>query len=146
MSVSPTGGRDSPVIGSRHSAAGREILGGRDQLVSRFQLVADHTAPMASTAVHAGFGVPVWVLPLPAHRAVREHIDQVLTEDIAKIHLDSDSTYGSPRITAKLRERSQLVNHKRIARFRRLMRCRLRVAAGALGDPAWFDLSQRQRA
>jgi transposase InsO family protein len=36
-----------------------------------------------------------------------------------EIHQESDSTYGSPRITAELRDRGRLVNHKRVARLMR---------------------------
>jgi transposase InsO family protein len=92
-------------------------------LVSRFTFVADH---------HSAYGVKRlcrllhvsrsgyyrWLRAAPA-RADREHADLALTVRIAEIHQESDSTYGSPRITAELREEGQPVNHKRVARLMR---------------------------
>jgi len=91
--------------------------------VSRFQFVADH---------HDAYGVKRlcvlvsvcrsgfyrWREAAPA-RAERAHADQVLTERITEIHQESDRTYGSPRITAELREQGQPVNHKRVERLMR---------------------------
>ncbi|MFF7159751.1 IS3 family transposase [Streptomyces sp. NPDC008139] len=105
-----------------HRAA--KYFGGRDELVSRFTFVADH---------HSAYGVKRlcrllhvsrsgfyrWREAAPA-RAEREHADQALSARIAEIHQESDSTYGSPRITAELREEGRPVNSKRVAR---LMRC-----------------------
>jgi putative transposase len=53
----------------------------------------------------------------PASTAVQE--DARLTELIKSIHQASHGTYGSPRVTAALRDQGELVNHKRV---RRLMR------------------------
>jgi transposase InsO family protein len=40
-----------------------------------------------------------------------------LIDDIRDIHVGSDSTYGSPRVTAALRRRGSCVNHKRTERL-----------------------------
>ncbi|MFF2149709.1 IS3 family transposase, partial [Kitasatospora sp. NPDC058190] len=109
----------------------REILrraakyfAGRDQLVSRFQFVEDH---------HRAFGVKRlcqvmevsrsgfyrWRAGVDA-RVERERADQILAERIKEIHAESEGTYGSPRVTAELRESGRSVNHKRVER---LMRC-----------------------
>jgi transposase InsO family protein len=46
--------------------------------------------------------------------------DAKLATRIRAVHLDSDGTYGAPRITAELREtRGEAVNHKRAARIMR---------------------------
>ncbi|WP_405681390.1 MULTISPECIES: IS3 family transposase [unclassified Streptomyces] len=108
----------------------REILrraakyfAGRDQLVSRFQFVEDH---------HRAFGVKRlcqvlevsrsgfyrWREAAPA-RVERERADRMLTERIKEIHTESDGTYGSPRITAELRDATCPVNHKRVERLMR---------------------------
>lgn len=91
--------------------------------MSRFQFVADH---------HRAYGVKRlcvllsvsrsgfyrWRAAAAAH-AERERADQVLTERITEIHRESDSTYGSPRITAELRGEGRPVNHKRVERLMR---------------------------
>ncbi|GLW59512.1 transposase [Kitasatospora phosalacinea] len=81
-----------------------------------------------------------------AARAVRRREDQVLAERIRRIHAGSGGTYGSPRVTAELREAGKRVNHKRVARVMRTysiagVRLRRRVrttvfdpAAGAVPD------------
>ncbi len=91
--------------------------------MSRFQFVADHhdvygvkRLLMLLSVSRSGFYR--WRRTAPA-RAEREHADQVLTEDIAEVHRESDGTYGSPRVTAELRDRGRAVNHKRVARLMR---------------------------
>jgi transposase InsO family protein len=59
-----------------------------------------------------------WLAAAPA-RAAREAADAELAERIAAIHAEFDGTYGSPRITAELRDAGQKVNHKRIERVMR---------------------------
>jgi transposase InsO family protein len=91
--------------------------------VNRFQFVADH---------HHAYGVKRLCRILAvsrsgfyrwhgaaAARAERERSDQVLGAQIARIHAESDQTYGRPRITAELRESGTPVNHKRVARLMR---------------------------
>jgi transposase InsO family protein len=91
--------------------------------VSRFQFVADHHGAygvkrlcMLMAVSRSGFYR--WRQAIPA-RAEREHADQMLTERITQIHQESDNTYGSPRITAELREGGPPVNHKRVQRLMR---------------------------
>lgn len=51
-----------------------------------------------------------------AARAERERADKALAEKIQTIHADSDGTYGSPRVTAELRDGGMEINEKRVAR------------------------------
>jgi transposase InsO family protein len=59
-----------------------------------------------------------WRASAPA-RVERARADQELAEQIRVIHADSDDTYGSPRVTAELREAGLEVNHKRVERVMR---------------------------
>ncbi len=73
-------------------------------------------------------------------RVVRRREDQVLVEQIRRIHAGSGGAYGSPRVTAELRESGTLVNHKRVARVMRTysiagIRLRRRVRT-TVPDPA----------
>ncbi len=73
-------------------------------------------------------------------RVVRRREDQVLVEQIRRIHAGSGGAYGSPRVTAELREAGTLVNHKRVARVMRTysiagIRLRRRVRT-TVPDPA----------
>lgn len=55
-----------------------------------------------------------------AHRAgptPRERAKAALVAETAEIHAGSDGTYGSPRVTAELRDRGHRVNHKRVERL-----------------------------
>lgn len=79
-------------------------------------------------------------------RAARQRDDQLLAEEIRRIHGESGGAYGSPRVTAELREDGYQVNEKRVARVMRTfsitgIRLRKRVrttvpdpAAGAVPD------------
>ncbi|WP_329536770.1 IS3 family transposase (plasmid) [Streptomyces sp. NBC_01450] len=108
----------------------REILrraakyfGGRDQLVSRFQFVDDHRGAFGVkrlcrilTVSRSGFYR--WLAGADA-RAERARADAELAGRITDIHAESDGTYGAPRVTAKLRDEGERVNHKRVARVMR---------------------------
>ncbi|QNE22859.1 IS3 family transposase [Kribbella qitaiheensis] len=118
----------------------REILrqaakyfGRRDELVSRFQFVADHST--TSTRSCPGWSVKrlcelveierslyyAWIKAAPARR-VRGAADTQLADRIRKVHTD-DNTCGAPRITAELNDgvpADQRVNHKRVARVMRV--------------------------
>lgn len=48
-----------------------------------------------------------------------EPADAELVELIRQIHAESSGTYGSPRVTAELRRRGRIVNHKRVERLMR---------------------------
>jgi transposase InsO family protein len=91
--------------------------------VIRFQFVADHhdaygVKRLCSLLAVSRSGFYRWREAGPA-RAERDRVDRVLTERIAEIHQESDSTYGSPRITAELRDEGRPVNHKRVERLMR---------------------------
>ncbi len=49
----------------------------------------------------------------------RERAEAALVEEIREIHAGSDGTYGSPRVTAELRDRGRRVNRKRVERLMR---------------------------
>ncbi|WP_435862459.1 IS3 family transposase, partial [Streptomyces phaeochromogenes] len=83
-------------------------------------------------------------------RAARQREDQVLAEEIRKVHGASGGAHGSPRVTAELRENGHHVNEKRVARVMRTysiagIRLRRRVRT-TVPDPASSpvpDLLQR---
>jgi transposase InsO family protein len=53
-------------------------------------------------------------------RAEREAADVALADKIKTIHADSDNTYGSPRVTAELRDTEGMeINEKKVARIMR---------------------------
>ncbi|MGW7201569.1 IS3 family transposase, partial [Streptomyces chryseus] len=73
-------------------------------------------------------------------RAARKQEDQVLADEIRRIHGESGGAYGSPRVTAELREKGHRVNEKRVARIMRTfsiagVRLRRRVRT-TVPDPA----------
>lgn len=83
-------------------------------------------------------------------RAARQHRDRALAEKIREVHGESGGAYGSPRVTAELREKGLPVNEKRVARVMRAftitgIRLRRRVRT-TVPDPAATlvpDLFQR---
>ena len=52
-------------------------------------------------------------------RAARERADQDLAAHIRAVHAETGGAYGSPRVTAELREAGMAVNEKRVARVMR---------------------------
>ncbi|BFV61234.1 hypothetical protein KCMC57_up63380 [Kitasatospora sp. CMC57] len=91
--------------------------------MSRFTFVADHhdaygVKRLCTLLAVSRSGFYRWRDAGPA-RAERERADLALTERIAGIHRESDSTYDSPRITAELRDEGRPVNHKRVERLMR---------------------------
>jgi transposase InsO family protein len=52
-------------------------------------------------------------------RVARERADRELAEQIRVVHAGSDGAYGSPRVTAELREAGMVVNEKKVARVMR---------------------------
>lgn len=54
-------------------------------------------------------------------RAARQREDRLLAEAIREVHAESGGAYGSPRITAELREKGRRVNEKRVARIMRTL-------------------------
>ncbi|MEU0163847.1 IS3 family transposase [Streptomyces sp. NPDC006261] len=117
----------------------------RDELVtSRFQFVDDHRATYEVKRLCQVLGVHrssyyKWLAGAEA-RAGRTREDLVLAEQIRRVHGESGGAYGSPRVTAELREKGHAVNEKRIARVMRAfdiigIRLRRRVRT-TVPDPA----------
>ncbi|MCX4796958.1 IS3 family transposase [Streptomyces sp. NBC_01242] len=146
----------------RKLATERDILrkaakyfGRRDELVrSRFQFVDDHRNTYEVKRLCQVLDVNrssyyKWLAGAEA-RATRQREDRILAEEIREVHGESGGAYGSPRVTAELREKGRQVNEKRIARIMRTfsitgIRLRRRVRT-TVPDPAASpvpDLFQR---
>ncbi|MFK0238658.1 IS3 family transposase [Streptomyces vinaceus] len=108
----------------------REILrkaakyfGRGDALVNRFQFVADHQRRHGVKRLCTLLGIArssfYYWRATAVDRAARQSADARLATRIQAVHLESDGTYGVPRITAELRDQSERVNHKRVARVMR---------------------------
>ncbi|WP_443067507.1 IS3 family transposase [Streptomyces sp. NBC_01426] len=108
----------------------REILrkaakyfGRGDALVNRFQFVADHQRRHGVKRLCQILGISrssfYYWRSTAGDRAARRDADARLAARIRVVHLDSDGTYGVPRITAELRDEGERVNHKRVARVMR---------------------------
>ncbi|MFC5833137.1 IS3 family transposase [Nonomuraea insulae] len=100
-----------------------KYFAGRDELVSRFEFVADHVGAFGVKRLCRVLGLSRsgfyrWMKAASA-RAARAAADAALAEEIKQIHEEFDSTYGSPRVTAELRGKGREVNHKRVARVMR---------------------------
>uniref|UniRef100_UPI001FD82A59 IS3 family transposase n=1 Tax=Kitasatospora phosalacinea TaxID=2065 RepID=UPI001FD82A59 len=121
-----------------------QVFRRRDELVSRFQFVHDHRDAYEVKRLCQVLDVNrssyyKWLDGADA-RAVRRREDQVLAEEIRRIHADSGGAYGSPRVTAELHETGTRVNHKRVARVMRTysivgIRLRRRIRT-TVPDPA----------
>lgn len=90
---------------------------------SRFQFVEDHrdafgVKRLCRILQVSRSGFYRWLAGADA-RTERARADADLAEQIARIHTDSDGTYGVPRVTAELREAGKRVNHKRVERVMR---------------------------
>lgn len=91
--------------------------------MSRFQFVDDHRDTVSVKWLCrilevSRSGFYRWRASAPV-RAERARADRELAERIGVIHADSDGTYGSPRVTAELRDAGFEVNHKRVERVMR---------------------------
>jgi transposase InsO family protein len=91
--------------------------------VNRFQFVADYQTRYGVKRLCRILGVARssfyhWKATAAA-RAARARADAELADRIRVVHAAHNGTYGVPRITAELRERGELVNHKRVARVMR---------------------------
>ncbi|WP_147945423.1 IS3 family transposase [Microbispora sp. CSR-4] len=100
-----------------------KYFAGGDQLVSRFQFVADHASAfgvkrLCRVLAVSRSGYYRWRAAAPA-RSARAAADAELATRIRTIHVEFDGTYGSPRITAELRQDGARVNHKRVERVMR---------------------------
>ncbi|GGL16920.1 IS3 family transposase [Streptomyces flaveus] len=121
---------------------------------SRFQFVDDHRDTYEVKRLCHVLDVNrssyyKWLAGAEA-RAARQHKDRVLAEEIRQVHGESGGAYGSPRVTAELREKGRRINEKRVARLMRTfsitgIRLRRRVRT-TVPDPASSpvpDLFQR---
>jgi putative transposase len=93
-------------------------------------------------------GYYAWARRPPAPRT---RANAALTEQIRRVHADSDATYGWRRVYAQLRDEGHVVNHKRVERLMRQARVvgahvprrRRGGALGVEGVRAWPDLVAR---
>ncbi|PVU81405.1 IS3 family transposase [Cellulomonas sp. WB94] len=105
--------------------AAAKYFGRGDELVSRFQFVADHQSTfevkrLCQVVQVARSSFYKWLSAAPA-RAARQTADAALAARIAAVHA-TDSACGAPRITAELNDgagEQERVNHKRVARVMR---------------------------
>ncbi|MET7382945.1 IS3 family transposase [Streptomyces sp. NPDC005526] len=100
-----------------------KYFGGRDELVSRFEFVADHrdafgVKRLCTVLNLSRSGFYRWLKTAPAG-AAKKAADAALTRQVRKVHTESGETYGAKRITAELREGGVMVNRKRIERLMR---------------------------
>ncbi|WP_276204804.1 IS3 family transposase [Streptomyces hirsutus] len=115
----------------RKPATERDILrkaakyfGRGDELVmSRFQFVDDHRDAFEVKRLCEVLDLNrssyyQWLAGRQA-RAARLRKDRLLAEEIREVHGEFRGTYGSPRVTAELREKGRRVNEKRVARLMR---------------------------
>ncbi|WP_405493042.1 IS3 family transposase [Streptomyces sp. NBC_00096] len=134
--------------------AAKYFAGGDELVTSRFQFVDDHRATYEVKRLCQVLDVNrssyyKWLAGAQA-RAARQRDDQVLAGEIRKVHSESGGAYGSPRVTAELREKGHVVNEKRVARVMRThsvtgIRLRRRVRT-TVPDPSTTpvaDLFQR---
>ncbi|WP_438948412.1 IS3 family transposase [Streptomyces mirabilis] len=134
--------------------AAKYFAGGDELVRSRFQFVDDHRDTYEVKRLCHVLDVNrssyyKWLAGAEA-RAARQHKDRILAEEIREIHGESGGAYGSPRVTAELREKGRRVNEKRVARIMRTfsitgIRLRRRVRT-TVPDPAASpvaDLFQR---
>ncbi|WP_416069996.1 IS3 family transposase [Streptomyces sp. ME01-18a] len=92
--------------------------------MNHFQFVADHQRCYGVKRLCTILGIArssfYYWRRTAMDRATRQAADARLAARIQAVHLDSDATYGAPRITAELRKSSgEAVNHKRVARIMR---------------------------
>jgi putative transposase len=91
--------------------------------VSRYRCVdAQKAAGFSVVAACRAAGVSAsafyaWAARREQEPRVAEHAQAELVAKIRTIHAESGDTYGSPRVTAELRRRGWMVNHKRVERL-----------------------------
>ncbi|MFJ2378891.1 IS3 family transposase [Streptomyces sp. NPDC087769] len=101
--------------------AAKYFAGGDELVRSRFQFVDDHRNTYEVKRLCQVLDVNrssyyKWLVGAEA-RATRQREDRILAEEIREVHGESGGAYGSPRVTAELREKGRRVNEKRIARI-----------------------------
>jgi transposase InsO family protein len=122
--------------------------------VSRFQFVDDHrelfsVKRLCHVLQVSRSGYYRWRDGAEA-RAARRRADEALAEQIRAVHAEFDGTYGSPRITAELRDAGSKVNRKRVERVMRIfgivgvhLRRKVRTMVPAPSDQRVPDLIKR---
>jgi putative transposase len=91
--------------------------------VSRYRCVDAQKAagfPVVAACRAAGVSASAfyaWAAGREQGPPVAEHAEAELVVMIRSIHAESGGTYGSPRVTAELRRRGWVVNHKRVERL-----------------------------
>jgi transposase InsO family protein len=91
--------------------------------VSRYRCVDAQKAagfPVVAACQAAGVSASAfyaWAARCEQERRVAEQAEAELVAKIRSIHAESGGTYGSPRVTAELRRRGWMVNHKRVERL-----------------------------
>ncbi|MGN9847559.1 IS3 family transposase [Nonomuraea sp. H19] len=100
-----------------------KYFAGGDALVNRFQFVDDHRDTFGVKRLCQVIGLNrasyyKWRAGAEG-RAARQAADAALAEQIRAVHTEFDGTYGSPRITAELRDKGMTINEKRVARVMR---------------------------
>jgi hypothetical protein len=91
------------------------------QKAAGFPVAAACEAADVSTSAHYA-----WTASQAQGPSLADVAEQRLVAEIRAIHANSDGVYGAPRVTAELRPRGWLVNHKRVERL---------MAAHGLADP-----------
>lgn len=91
--------------------------------MSRFQFVDDHRGAYGVKRLCRVLGVNrssyyKWLDGAEA-RLVRQRADEQLAAQIRAVHGETGGAYGSPRVTAELREAGMVVNEKKVARVMR---------------------------
>ncbi|HEV7974225.1 IS3 family transposase [Amycolatopsis sp.] len=87
----------------------------------RYRFISEHRAQFTVTRLCQVLGIRrqgyhEWIRS-EATRAARADADRELAGVITEIHTAHHGTYGAPRITAELRRRGHVVNHKRVERL-----------------------------
>ena len=122
--------------------------------MSRFQFVDDHrelfnVKRLCHVLQVSRSGYYRW-REAAAARAARRRADEALAERIRVIHAEFDGTYGSPRVTAELRDAGSMVNRKRVERVMQIfgiagvhLRRKVRTTVPAPSHQAIPDLVKR---
>ncbi|MFI7517318.1 IS3 family transposase [Micromonospora echinofusca] len=96
---------------------------GDGSVTSRFRFISAHRAAfgvkrLCRVLAVSRSGFYRWAASEPARQA-RAAVEDVLAEQITRIHADSGGTYGSPRVTVELHDHGVRVNRKRVERIMR---------------------------
>jgi transposase InsO family protein len=92
-------------------------------VTSRFRFISTHRGVhgvkrLCRILAVSRSGFYRWIAGEPARQA-RAAAEDILAAQIATVHAASGQTYGSPRVTAELREQGIQVNRKRVERIMR---------------------------